>query len=128
MEPRGNKDVLKFIHDFIEFAESCGISYEPLRLLFEAGYCYYFAYMLYHAFDRGEVCICAPYGHCVWKDTDGMIYDFHGVSDAEYEVLIPVKTPGSHEIDFKHVPTAEPGITKQQLDDLIKQVSEDLQK
>lgn len=45
------------------------------------GYCYYFAKILQLAFQRGDVVILAPFGHMVWRDTDGELYDIEGKLD-----------------------------------------------
>lgn len=56
--------------------------HEIIWQTFTAGYCYYFAVMLKDAFQRGEICWCAPYGHICWVDDNGVPYDISGVCDS----------------------------------------------
>ena len=98
---------------------------ELIRLLFEDGYCYYFAHMLKTAFNRGEVCICAPFAHFVWVDENYIPYDISGMSDAEYEYLIPEKFLGEDVVsDFKHIPNVSYYTTKEEIEDIIRRYKE----
>ena len=75
---------------------------EQMYKLFTAGYCYYFAVMLKAAFDRGHICVAAPFGHIVWVDENDIAYDYNGVN-VRYECLIPVEALGNGLEDFLHV-------------------------
>lgn len=63
--PAIDKNVLQFIADFACHTATNGDEYEILRSTFRNGYCYYFARILKTAFNRGEVCWAAPFGHFV---------------------------------------------------------------
>lgn len=54
-------------------------------------------------FQRGVVCIAAPYGHMVWRDTNDVCYDIYGVS-IDFIVDIPAEELGEHLSDFRHIP------------------------
>lgn len=100
----GNKQILEFIAGVrFQCSPACSTdtSVETIRYLFEAGYCYYFARMLEDAFPGGDVCLMYPFGHITYV-YDGIIYDIGGVSDAEYESLIPIKYLGNTISIFKH--------------------------
>lgn len=100
----GNKQILEFIAEVrFQCSPACSTdtSIETIRYLFEAGYCYYFARMLEDAFPGGEVCLMYPFGHITYV-YDGIIYDIGGVSDAEYESLIPIKYLDNTISVFKH--------------------------
>ena len=100
----GNKQILEFIAGVrFHCSPACTVdkSVEAIRYLFEAGYCYYFARMLEDAFPGGDVCLMYPFGHITYV-YDGIIYDIGGVSDAEYEALIPVKYLGDTINVFRH--------------------------
>ena len=79
-----DKDVISFIEGFLG-------DHEIIWQTFTAGYCYYFAVMLKDAFQRGEICWCAPYGHICWVDDNGVPYDISGVCDSECDFYIPVR-------------------------------------
>ena len=81
-EKEANESVLGFIFDFVWCKASNINEYELIRSLFMDGYCYYFAVILKTAFNRGEICWCAPYAHFIWLDTNGIPYDIEGVSTA----------------------------------------------
>lgn len=97
----GKKEVLDFIENFLNLNNTESSEYY-LKMQFTSGYCYYFAVILKSAFNRGEVCWCAPYSHFCWVDTDGTPYDIYGlcVSDALY--FIPEQYLGDALNDFKH--------------------------
>lgn len=57
--------------------------------------------MLEDAFPGGDVCLMYPFGHITYV-YDGIIYDIGGVSDAEYESLIPIKYLDNTISVFKH--------------------------
>ena len=100
----GNKQILEFIAGVrFQCSPACHIdkSVETIRYLFEAGYCYYFALMLEGAFPGGDICLMYPFGHITYV-YDGIIYDIGGVSDNEYEALIPIKYLGNTINVFKH--------------------------
>lgn len=98
----GSVEVLKFISDFYICFNKDETKHEQLRYLFMNVYCYYFAHMLKLAFNRGEVCICAPFSHFVWVDMDKIPYDIEGVSASEYDYLIPETYLGDAVNDFLH--------------------------
>ena len=64
-----DKDVISFIEGFLG-------DHEIIWQTFTAGYCYYFAVMLKDAFQRGEICWCAPYGHICWWMTMAYLMTF----------------------------------------------------
>lgn len=100
----GNEDneVIRFINRFYDINNNSLDDQEVLRRQFRAGYCYYFAVMLKTAFNRGEICWCAPFGHMCWVDTDGTPYDCEGVYDGEAVYLIPEHYLGESIKDFMH--------------------------
>lgn len=100
----GNKQILEFIAGVrFHCSPACTVdeSVEAIRYLFEAGYCYYFARMLEDAFPGGDVCLMYPFGHITYV-YDGIIYDISGVSDNEYDALIPIKYLGDTINVFRH--------------------------
>lgn len=101
VHPLANIDVLTFINDFMsnKNEEEC----EIIRKQFMSGYCYYFAHILYKAFNRGEVCLCSPFNHFIWLDINGVPYDIEGVSICEYDMFIPEWYLGKIVLDFKHL-------------------------
>lgn len=124
----GNKEVLEFIDNFMTHQipvnriithEEIESLLESTRSLFRAGYCYYFAHMLKVAFNRGEVCWAAPFGHIVWVDTDGIPYDIEGIYEGEAFYLIPERFLGNHIEDFKHIGT-EVNSSKEELIKIMK--------
>lgn len=111
-EANADETVLGFIYDFVWKKAASEEEYEMIRSLFMDGYCYYFATMLKTAFSRGEICWCAPFGHFVWMDENGVPYDIEGVSTAEAEYYIPERYVAEGLDDFKHVPGKSFGATK----------------
>lgn len=100
----GDPKVIEFISNVLfhgVMRVTTNDSVETIRSLFEAGYCYYFALMLEDAFPGGDVCLMYPFGHITYV-YDGIIYDIGGVSDNEYEALIPIKYLGASINVFKH--------------------------
>lgn len=118
--PKANKNVLTFIANFLGCHGTDASNVEHLRATFHAGYCYYFAVILKTAFQRGEVCWVAPFGHMVWQDTDGMVYDIEGVYSGESEHFIPYQMIGDGIWDFMHVPGLEYNMSQEELDSIIK--------
>lgn len=118
-EDNHQEEVFKFIEDFIMQSEANGISSDNLRNIFMAGYCYHFAHMLKAAFNRGEVYICAPYGHVVWRDEDNRYYDFDGEYVNHSATYIPVSDPESHWQDFAHNGIEHAGATEEDIHNLI---------
>ena len=59
--------------------------------------------MLKLAFNRGEVCWAAPFGHFVWKDENDVCYDIEGVTISEADYFIPVSYIGDGIKDFLHI-------------------------
>lgn len=98
---KASEDVANFITDFLNHSNS-KIGVNILHQQFAAGYCYYFAVMLKTAFNRGEVCWCAPYGHICWVDEDGTPYDIYGICISEADHFVPVSFLGDALDDFKH--------------------------
>lgn len=97
----GNKQVLNFIEEFMSYYDDYN-KQEDIRMLFRAGYCYQFAAMLKHTFNRGEIVWCAPFGHICWQDTDGNVYDIEGIYEGEAFYFIPESYLGEHIKTFKH--------------------------
>lgn len=118
--PNANKDVIKFILDFNWSNGDSEIMQEAIRHTFRAGYCYYFAVMLKTAFNRGEVCWCAPYGHICWVDVDGIPYDVEGVCESDCDHYIPISFIKEGLIDFLHVPGKEFGASKEYINEAIE--------
>ena len=102
-----NKDakyeVCRFIADFVYCASNETRLVANIYDTFMNGYCYYFAIMLKDAFNRGDICWCAPYGHFVWMDTDDVPYDICGVNHDDCDYYIPISYIGDGVNDFKHV-------------------------
>lgn len=122
-----NNEVINFINGFIEKAEQLGINCDKFCQVFSSGYCLYFANMLKFAFDRGDVYILAPIGHVVWMDDDGKMYDIWGERDhGDEEALVPISDSDSHVQDFKHINNVGPGITKEELQKLIKKYGDEI--
>lgn len=121
---KANKDVLTFIAEFLGCHGTDTSNVEHLRATFHAGYCYYFAVILKTAFQRGEICWAAPFGHMVWQDIDGMVYDIEGVYDGEAEYFIPYQMIGNGICDFMHVPGLEYNMSQEELDSIIKKYVE----
>lgn len=92
-------------------------STETIRQLFEAGYCYYFAKMLEDAFPGGTAALCYPFGHIVYVYKE-VAYDIGGVTDAEYEMLIPLTALGEAVDDFRHIPEKDYDLSEDQLFDI----------
>lgn len=118
-EDNRQEEVFKFINDFIMYSEANGIDSGNIRDIFMAGYCYHFAHMLKAAFNRGEVYICAPYGHVVWRDVDNRYYDFDGEYVNHSATYIPVSDPESHWQDFARNGIESEGATEEDILELI---------
>lgn len=91
------QEVLDFINNFKNHSS---VPYYIERL-FRSGYCYYFAEILKSAFNRGELCWCAPLGHIIWMDIDGIPYDIEGINQSDCLAYIPIKYMGDAINDFK---------------------------
>lgn len=102
VHPKADEEVLRFIYDF-STKQGCGEAEEILYQQFASGYCYYFACMLKAAFNRGEICWAAPFGHIVWVDENGIPYDISGVNESETDDYIPEYMMGNTILDFKHI-------------------------
>ena len=112
----------KFINNFMDSGYASEDDMMKLREKFRNGYCYYFATILKTAFNRGEICWTAPFGHFVWVDTDGKAYDIEGSYDmrnTETFYLIPEKYVKKFIGDFLHNGIKSKPATKA---DLIKSV------
>ena len=70
------EEVLSWINKFKQ-AESV----KPGKVLskYRNGYCYFFAVMLKHAFQRGSIEMAVTNDHIVWKDIDNTKYDIGGI-------------------------------------------------
>lgn len=122
----GNKEVLNFIENFLahqnkDEAESI------LKDQFNAGYCYYFAVILKAAFNRGQICWCAPFGHMCWLDTDGIPYDIYGICISEADYFIPISYLGDCLNDFLHIGYPH-CTTQQEMQQIIRNYLEDKEK
>lgn len=102
VHPKADEEVLRFIYDF-SVKQGYGEAEKVLYQQFISGYCYYFACMLKAAFNRGEVCWAAPYGHIVWVDENDIPYDISGVNKSETDDYIPEYMMGDTILDFKHI-------------------------
>lgn len=125
IHPNANKKVLDFIYSFL-FASRDVEQVETIRKQFRAGYCYYFAEMLRIAFNRGEVCWAAPYGHMVWMDINRVPYDIEGVNESEVEYYIPISYIGEGIKDFKHIKGEEFNASQDFIDSVIERYKGDL--
>lgn len=123
--PDADVQVLQFIDLFYTYNTNNEDEQEVLRKQFHAGYCYYFAVMLQAAFNRGEICWCAPFGHICWVDVDGIPYDVEGICISEAEYYIPVSYLGGALADFKHVPGVAYNATKDDPQKIIERYLED---
>ena len=122
----GNEEIIEFIskircHSYIDNSDS----EETIRRLFRAGYCYYFAIILKEAFNRGEICWCAPFGHICWVDVDGTPYDIEGVCDSDCDYYIPVSYIEEGLDDFKHVPGKTFNASEEYINNAIERYKED---
>lgn len=92
------------------------------------GYCYYFAKILQAAFQRGDVVILAPYGHFMWRDCDGEMYDIRGKYDGshhtEYECEIEEEYLGNALKNFLHREGYADDTTKEDIKQLIEEAKE----
>lgn len=124
-----NKDVLKFILDFNWKDDSrTANDQEIIRSQFMSGYCYYFAVILKTAFNRGEVCWCAPFSHICWVDTDGTPYDIEGVCSSSCDYYIPVSYISEGIADFMHVPGRNFGASEEYIYNAIEKYKKDHKK
>lgn len=114
------EEVIQFIADILyhQGPENA----ECIRRLFRAGYCYYFANILYDAFKRGTVCLAYPFGHIVWVDTNAIAYDIEGVNQ-EYQALIPIEKLGNGINDFRHVSGISSGLSDATISDMLTKLS-----
>lgn len=111
-----NKEVCSFINTMVRS--------EEIRNLFMTGYCYHFAHILKSTFNRGEVCICFPFGHFVWLDTDDTAYDADGVHTGDQKAYIPEKFLGNCIYDFKHIPGKTHNTNEKEINDIWKEYYE----
>ena len=123
---KGAEDVLNFIEGFLSHNNSYEAD-EILKDQFNTGYCYYFAVILKAAFNRGEVCWCAPYGHMCWVDDDGTPYDIYGICISEADYFIPVSYLGDCLNDFLHIGKPHCTTTKE-IQAIIRKYLNDKQK
>lgn len=123
--PSANRDVLEFIFNFAYCNGINEEAYEHIRSAFRAGYCYYFANMLKLAFNRGECCLAAPFGHIIWVDEDDTPYDIEGVYTGEATFFIPISYLGVNIEDFMHVPDKNHYNTKEECMDMIYKYCKD---
>lgn len=125
-DTEGN-EVLQFIDNFVRHATSSYDDMEVLRRTFRSGYCYHFACMLKCTFMRGEVCWAAPFGHIVWEDEDGEVYDVEGVYRGEAQYIIPIRYIEDHLCDFTRASTtgASEGVTKEYIEGAIRRYLDD---
>lgn len=122
-----DKTVLLFIVDVLA-AVPKKESEDIIYTFFHSGYCYYFAVMLKEAFQRGQVCWCAPYGHMCWLDDNGVAYDIGGICDSECEFYIPVSYINEGLSDFLHIPGKAFNASKEYISQAIEKYKTDLLK
>lgn len=114
---QADPEVIGFIRNFLakhNTENAVGV----LQKVFSNGYCYYFAHMLKLAFQRGEVCWCAPYGHFCWLDEDEVPYDIYGICISEADYFIPEHYLGNAVADFLHNGCVY-GATEQEIKNII---------
>lgn len=121
-----NEKVLAFIGNITEYHYPNSLKQDAVYELFTSGYCYYFALMLKDAFQRGEVCWCAPYGHICWVDDNGHPYDIYGTCHSECDYLIPVSYIQDGLTDFKHVPGKTFAASEEYMQEAIQRFEKDL--
>ena len=107
-----DRDVIKFISD-VRYHQGEENS-ETIHNLFSSGYCYHFALILQHCFKRGDVCLAYPFGHMVWRDINGVVYDIEGVN-TKYEELVEVDKLGKSLNGFLHIPNLDEGVLDEDL-------------
>lgn len=112
--PEANKDILQFIAEIQYHSGTEEKETESIRMLFRAGYCYYFAMMLQDAFPGGTICWVAPFGHIVYQ-YHNIEYDIEGVYDGEADSFIPISMLGKTIDDYRHIPGREYNATEQEL-------------
>ena len=117
-EELGNPIVKEFISNMVDS--------EDRRELFMCGYCWHFAHMLQTTFDRGEVCLCYPFGHFVWIDEDEIPYDAEGIRVGHEETYyIPEKYLKNAIDDFKHIPNISHNTTKKEIEEILNNYLKD---
>ena len=121
-----DENVLTFIGNITDYHYPNSQKQDAIYELFSSGYCYYFALMLKDAFQHGEVCWCAPYGHICWVDDNGHPYDIYGTCDSECDYFIPVSHIQDGLADFKHVPGEIFNASKEYIQEAIKRFEKDL--
>lgn len=121
-----DEKVLGFIRNITGYHYPNSQKQDAVYELFSSGYCYYFALMLKEAFQRGEVCWCAPHGHICWVDDNGHPYDIHGSCDSECDYFIPVSYIQDGLADFKHVPGKVFDASEEYIQDAIQRFERDL--
>lgn len=124
-DKKPDETVIQFITDAITSVDKKD-SEDVLYNFFHAGYCYYFAVMLKEAFDRGQICWCAPYGHICWQDDNGVGYDIGGICDSECDFYIPVSYIKDGLLDFLHIPGKEFNASQEYIDQAIETFKKDL--
>jgi len=125
---KADRRVMTFIADFIFIGKTVDDAIareEIIHNQFRAGYCYYFAHMLKAAFNDGEVCWAAPFGHIVWR-YNGEVYDIEGVCDSETDLFIPESFLGDSIKDFKHIRDEVFDATKDDIDRTITEYKQSL--
>lgn len=119
VEMGADETVARFIADVLLADGPRGS--ESIRTLFRAGYCYYFAHILRLAFDRGQVCWTAPYGHFVWVDDNGNPYDVEGLYVGEATHFVPEGYLGDAVNDFRHMPGLCHGTSDEEIKRMINE-------
>lgn len=115
-----NTDAIKFIN---EFHNRIGEKTSAFR----NGLCYHFAHMMKANFKRGEICWAAPFGHIVWKDNNGLVYDCEGFYNGEAEYIIPVDYIKEHIEDFTICTEKKSsGATKEYIQNAINRYKQDI--
>ena len=121
-----DETVLAFIGNITNYHYPNILKQDAVYELFSSGYCYYFALMLKDAFQRGEICWCAPYGHICWMDDNGHPYDINGTCDSECDYFIPVSYIKDGLTDFKHVPGEVFDASEEYIQNAIQRFERDL--
>lgn len=123
---KADEKVLAFINNFACYHHADLMKQSAVCELFSSGYCFYFAVMLREAFQRGDVCWCAPYGHICWVDDNGHPYDIYGTCDSESTYYIPVSYIKDGLADFKHIPGEAFDASEEYIQDAIQRFERDL--
>ncbi len=87
--PDADPEVIRFTHRFLTHNNQSKCDVQMLQRHFGGGHSYYFAQLLQANFNRGKVCIAAPYARFVWLDNN-IPYTIEGIYNSCVQKFIPV--------------------------------------